>query len=142
LEKRTSYAQQSKLDGCYVLRTDREDLTDKEIWETYLMLTRIEAAFRALKSSLSLRPNLQQKEDRVDAHLFISVLAYHLLNAIEHRLRPYGDHRSWGTLRKTLSTHQRLTIEYQEKTQTGSQRHHVRLCSQAEVGHKIKHYRG
>src|SRR5918999_4581599 len=68
---------------------------------------------------------------------YISVLAYHLLNAIEHRLHQYGDHRSWGTLRKTLSTHQRLTIEYQEKTQTGSQRHHVRLCSQAEVEHKI-----
>jgi transposase len=140
-KERNSYAEQSKLDGCYVLRTDREDLTDKEIWETYVMLTRIETAFRALKSSLGLRPNFHQKEDRVDAHLFISVLAYHLLNAIEHRLRQYGDHRSWGTLRKTLSTHQRLTIEYQEKTQTGSQRHHVRLCSQAEVEHKIIYQR-
>jgi transposase len=136
-KKHNSSVEQSKLDGCYVLRTDREDLTDKGIWETYVMLTRIETAFRALKSSLGLRPNFHQKEDRADAHMVISVPAYHLLNAIEHRLRQYGDHRSWGTLRKTLSTHQRLTIEYQEKTQTGSQRHHVRLCSQAEVEHKI-----
>jgi transposase len=139
--KRKPYEQYSQLDGCYVLRTDREDLTDKAIWETYVMLTRIETAFRALKSSLGLRPNFHQKEDRADAHMFISLLAYHLLNAIEHRLRQYGDHRSWGILRKTLSTHQRLTIEYQEKTQTGSQRHHVRLCSQAEVEHKIIYQR-
>jgi transposase len=72
-KKRNSYAQQSKLDGCYVLRTNREDLTDKEIWETYVMLTRIETAFRALKSSLGLRPNFHQTEDRIDAHLFIPV---------------------------------------------------------------------
>jgi transposase len=140
-KKRKPYEKYSQLDGCYVLRTDRADLTDKEIWETYLMLTRIETAFRALKSSLGLRPNFHQREDRADVHLFISVLAYHLLNAIEHRLHQYGDHRSWSTLRKTLSTHQRLTIEYQEKTQTGSQHHHLRVCSQAEVEHKIIYQR-
>ena len=140
-KKRHSYAEQSKLDGCYVLRTDREDLTDKAIWDTDVMLTRIETAFRALKSSLGLRPNFHQKEERADAHMFISVLAYHILNAIEHRLRQYGDHRSWDTLRKLLSTHQRLTIEYQKKTQTGCQRHHLRLCSQAEVEHKIIYQR-
>jgi transposase len=136
-KKRDAYEHQDKLDGCYLLRTDRENLSDAEIWETYVMLTRIESAFRALKSSLGLHPNFHQKEDRADAHLFISVLAYHLLTAIEQRLRRHGDHRSWASVRAILSTHQRLTIEYREKTSDGHQQHHLRVCSQPEAEHKL-----
>lgn len=136
-KKRNAYDNAEKLDGCYLLRTDREDLSDAEIWETYVMLTRIETAFRALKSSLGLRPNFHQKDERADAHLFISVLAYHLVIAVEHRLRSRGDHRSWASVRNILSTHQRLTIEYREKTTDGYQQHHLRLCSQPEAEHKV-----
>jgi transposase len=136
-KKRDRYENEDKLDGCYLLRTDREDLNDKEIWETYVLLTRIETAFRALKSSLGLRPNFHQKEDRADAHMFISVLAYHLLTAIEHRLRSHGDHRTWASVRDVLSTHQRLTIEYREKTNHDHQHHHLRVCSQPEAEHKL-----
>jgi len=135
-KKRKEYEEQEKLDGCYVLRTDRSDLSDKEIWETYVMLTRVEKAFRSIKSSLGLRPNFHRIGNRADAHMFISVMAYHILHAIEHKLRMSGEHRSWETIRKVLSTHQRLTIEYNEKTQTGMQRHHMRICSKAEVEHK------
>jgi transposase len=140
-KKRDAHAEQDKLDGCYLLRTDREDLSNLEIWKTYVMLTGIETAFRALKSSLGLRPNFHQKEDRADAHMFISVLAYHLLTAIEHRLRRHEDHRSWVTLRHLLSTHQRLTIEYRQKTNHGHQHHHLRVCSQAEAEHKLIYQR-
>ena len=50
-------------------------------------VARIVDAFRDLKSNLGLRPNYHQKENRVDGHIFISVLAYHLLHSIEHSLR-------------------------------------------------------
>jgi hypothetical protein len=59
-KKRKRYDDNTGLEGCYVLRTDRTDLTDQEIWKTYVMLTRIEKAFRSLKSSLGLRPNVHQ----------------------------------------------------------------------------------
>lgn len=135
-KKREQYDEISKFDGCYVLRTDRLDLSDKEIWETYVMLTRVESAFRSMKSSLGLRPNFHQNEDRADAHMFISVLAYHILHTIEYKLRQCSDHRSWATIRDILSTHQRLTIEYNVKEQNQAQRHHLRLCSNAEPEHK------
>jgi hypothetical protein len=64
-------------------------------------------------------------------------MAYHILHAIEHKLRTNGEHRSWETVRKILSTHQRVTIEYNEKTRTGIQRHHMRICTNAEVDHKV-----
>jgi transposase len=135
-KKRSQYDASCKFEGCYVLRTDRMELTDREIWETYVMLTRVESAFRSMKSSLGLRPNFHQNEERADAHMFISVLAYHVLHVIEHKLHQCGDHRTWATIREILSTHQRLTIEYNVKEHGKVCRNHLRLCSKAESEHK------
>lgn len=140
-KKKPSREQEASWDGCYVLRTSRLDLNDQEIWETYTMLTQIELAFRTLKTSLGLRPNFHQKEQRADAHLFISVLAYHLLHWIEWKLRQHGDYRCWQSLRNVLSTHQRLTLEFEEKTTHGLEQRFLRFCSKAEVEHKIIYQR-
>lgn len=135
-KKRTHYEAEHKFEGCYVLRTDRVELTDTQIWETYVMLTRVESAFRSLKSSLGLRPNFHQSETRADAHMFISVVAYHLLHTIEYKLRLCGDNRSWASIRDILSTHQRLTIEYNVKEQEEIRHSHLRLCSNPEPEHQ------
>jgi transposase len=130
-----------KFDGCFVLRTDRFDMSAEQIWKTYVMLTRVEKAFRCLKSSLGLRPVFHQVQQRADSHMFISVLAYHILHIIEHRLRMHGDHRSWETIRDILSTHQRLTIEYNVKEQDKIVRYHLRLCSMPEPEHRVIYHR-
>ena len=70
---------EQRYSGSYFLRTSRTDLNEKEIWSLYVMLTHVEDAFRSLKSELQLRPIHHQKEQRSEAHLFIAVLAYHLL---------------------------------------------------------------
>ncbi len=99
-----------KLDGSYVLKTDRQDLTGDEIWRTYILLTRVEDAFRDLKSPLLERPIFHHLKNRVQTHIFLCVLAYHLLAAIEHRFFEAGVHTSWWTLRQQLSTHQVVTV--------------------------------
>ena len=99
-----------KLDGGYVLKTDRQDLTADEIWRTYILLTRVEAAFRAMKSPLMERPIFHHLQDRTQTHIFLCVLAYHLLVAIEKRFLDRGLHTSWWTLRQQLSTHQVVTV--------------------------------
>ena len=103
-------AQASTLDGGYILKTDRTDLTAEEIWHTYVLLTRVEAAFRAMKSPLMERPIFHQLQHRVQTHIFLCVLAYHLLVAIENLCLRRGRHTSWGTLREQLSTHQVVTV--------------------------------
>jgi transposase len=99
-----------KLDGSYLLKTDREDLSAEEDWRIYTLLTRAEAAFRTLKSPLAERPIFHHKECRVEAHIFLCVLAYHLLIAIEKTLLDQGVHTSWATVREQLKTHQVNTI--------------------------------
>jgi len=98
------------LDGAYLLRTDRQDLSGEEIWRLYILLTRVEAAFRAMKSPLMERPIFHHLEHRVQTHIFLCVLAYHLLVAIEKRFLDRGVHTSWATLREQLSTHQVVTV--------------------------------
>ena len=103
-------ARAEKLDGSYLLKTDRQDLTADEAWRIYTLLTRAEAAFRTLKSPLGERPIFHHKEARVEAHIFLCVLAYHLLLSIEKTLLDAGVHTSWATVRETLKTHQINTI--------------------------------
>lgn len=99
-----------KLDGSYLLKTDRLDMTADEIWRTYILLTRVEAAFRAMKSPLMERPIFHHLQQRVQTHIFLCVLAYHLLVAIEKRFLDQGVHTSWWTIRQQLSTHQVVTV--------------------------------
>jgi transposase len=104
------HARAEQLDGCYLLKTSRSDLSAEEAWRIYALLTRAEAAFRDMKSPLSERPIFHHKERRVEAHIFLCVLAFHLLIAIEHTLRSQGVHTSWASLRDCLGTHQICTI--------------------------------
>jgi transposase len=100
----------TKLDGSYVLKTDRQDLTADEIWRTYILLTRVESAFRSMKSPLMERPIFHHLKNRTQTHIFLCVLAYHLLVAIEKRFLDKGIHTSWWTIRQQLSTHQVVTV--------------------------------
>jgi transposase len=109
-EDRKKKAVAEKLDGSYVLRTDRQDLTADEIWRTYMLLTRVEAAFRSMKSPLMERPIFHHLKHRTQTHIFLCILAYHLLAAIEKRFLDQGIHTSWWSIRQQLSTHQVATI--------------------------------
>ena len=73
------------------------------------MLTELESYFRSLKSELGFRPVYHKKEDRIDAHLFISVISYHLLHTIRYQLKAKNIHASWETLREILETQCRIT---------------------------------
>jgi transposase len=99
-----------QLDGCYLLKTDRKNLSADELWRIYTLLTRAENAFRDMKSPLAIRPIFHHIEPRSDAHIFLCVLAYHLLIAIEKTLLDHGIHTSWAGIRETLKTHQVCTV--------------------------------
>lgn len=109
-ERADKKALAEKLDGAYILKTDRQDLSGEEIWRTYILLTRVEDAFRDMKSPLLERPIFHQLKHRTQTHIFLCVLAYHLLVAIEQRFLEAGIHTSWWTLRQQLSTHQVVTV--------------------------------
>ena len=97
-----------ELCGDYVLRTDQAFDADV-LWNLYMTLLKAEEGFKMLKGTLGLRPNFHQKETRVEGHIFISVLAYHLLCWINTKIEAAGDKRTWRTIRRVLRTHCLLT---------------------------------
>jgi transposase len=123
-----------KTSGIYCLRTDKKDLTEKQIWDIYTMLTDIEDAFRCMKFHLGLRPIYHQKETRCDAHIFITVVAYHLLHTIRYRLRQKGLRYNWATLRTQLSTQVRITTTMKTKENKVI---YIRKSSKAEPAHQV-----
>ncbi|MFA5920496.1 MAG: IS1634 family transposase [Methylococcaceae bacterium] len=96
--------------GSYCPRTNIPNWSEEQLWTTYTMLTEIEATFRSLKTDLGLRPVYHHKEDRVTGHLFITLLAYHLVHTLRYQLKQQGIHLSWDSIRNIMSTQQRITI--------------------------------
>ena len=114
-EKKIISETKDSLPGVYCLRTSHTDMNESDLWHTYTMLTDLEAVFRSLKSELGLRPVFHQITDRVTGHLFITLIAYHLVHSIRYRLKQSGIHASWDDLRKFLTGQSRVTITMQCK---------------------------
>ncbi len=74
-------------EGAYLLRTNLTATTASELWAKYMQLTEVEAAFRALKSELSIRPLFHQLKRRVKAHVMVGFLGYALWVTLKHLLR-------------------------------------------------------
>jgi transposase len=123
-----------KTSGVYCLRTSRKDLNEQQIWDIYTMLTDIEDAFRCMKSELGLRPIYHQKEVRCDGHIFITLLAYHVLQTIRFKLRQRGIRFCWATIRKHLSTQVRVTTKMKRKD---GKIIYLRKSSNAEESHQV-----
>ena len=115
--------------GVYCLRTNELDWDEATLWQTYTMLTDLEAVFRCLKSELGLRPIYHQKQDRADGHLFITVLAYQAVQALRQKLKAKGINDSWISLRETFSVQQRVTATFKQRD---GRTLHVRKATVAE----------
>jgi hypothetical protein len=115
--------------GVYCLRSNETTWDDAMLWRTYTMLTDLEAVFRGLKSDLGLRPVFHHTEGRTEAHLFITVLAYQLVQTIRRKLAAKGDHLSWSGLRAVLSVQQRVTATFRQRD---GRTLHVRKATVAE----------
>ena len=100
----------------YCIRTNQTTLDHQQIWQTYRMINDVEAAFRHLKTDLGLRPVYHQHTDRVTGHIFISLLAYHILHSIRFQLKAHEIDDSWSSIKRALSSHYRVTTSMQCKT--------------------------
>jgi transcriptional regulator with XRE-family HTH domain len=79
---------QRRREGRYLLRSNLPADNPAKLWEMYLLLAQIEAAFKSLKSDLRLRPIHHQLEERIQAHIFAAFLALCLHATLRGKLRP------------------------------------------------------
>ena len=131
--------------GVYCLRSSETTWEAETLWHTYTMLTDLAAVFRGLKSEPGLcsafrwrqpkltetlgRPVFHHTENRTEGHLFITVLAYQLVQTIRRKLEAAGDPVSWTRLREILSVQQRVTATFRQRD---GRTQHVRKATIAE----------
>jgi hypothetical protein len=84
---RRKLAQVRRREGRYLLRTNLTASDPAQLWQFYLQLVEVEAAFKTLKGDLAIRPVFHQLEQRVEAHIFIAFLAYCLHVTLGQQLK-------------------------------------------------------
>jgi transposase len=104
------YRQWYRREGRYLLRTNLTETDAKVPWEYHLQLVAIEAAFRNLKDDLQIRPIFHQKEDRIEAHIFVAYLAYCLHVTLQARLRQVAGGLTPRSLLEKFATMQMMDV--------------------------------
>jgi transposase len=99
-------------DGHYLLRTNLVAEDPAVLWDRYVQLTQIEAAFKCLKSDLGIRPIHHQLEHRVEAHILIAFLAYCLTVTLRHRLRMHAPGLTPRAVLEKLAGIQMLDVSF------------------------------
>jgi transposase len=100
-----------KREGRYLLRSNIiTGRSAEELWQFYIQLTAVEAAFKSLKDDLSLRPVHHQLEHRIEAHIFISFLAYCLHVTLRRRLRDLAPGLTPRSVLEKFATIQMLDV--------------------------------
>jgi len=110
-ERKPDPVKEDKEKGVYFIRTSYEHPSEGELWDIYNTIREVESTFRCLKTDLQLRPVYHQNEDRIEAHLYLTILAYQLVNTIRYMLGQKGIHYDWRNIRRIMSTQTIQTVE-------------------------------
>jgi transposase len=99
-------------EGRYLLRSNLSGEDPAKLWQFYIQLTQVEAAFKDLKDDLSLRPIFHQREHRIEAHIFVAFLAYCLHVSLRTRLRALAPGLTPRSLLEKFATIQMLDVHF------------------------------
>lgn len=126
--------------GTYFLRTNVPNLDEKTTWDYYNLIREIECSNRQLKTDLNLRPIYHRRDERSDAHLFLGLLSYWIVNVIRHQMKKENEKRKkadpnpkaeyptpyWTEIVRIMSTQKAVTSE---AINTLGEKVEMRICS-------------
>ena len=104
--------QTRRREGRYLLRSNLSAQEPEKLWRFYIQLTQVEAAFKDLKDDLSLRPIFHSLERRIEAHIFVSFLAYCLHVSLRACLRPLAPGLTPRSLLEKFAAMQMLDVHF------------------------------
>ena len=108
--RKAKLRQVRRREGRYLLRTNLTEEDPVKLWEYYTQLTQVEEVFKNLKGDLALRPLYHQKEDRVEAHIFVAYLSYCLQVTLQAKLRQVAGGLTPRSLLEKFATMQMMDV--------------------------------
>ncbi len=121
IKKETNAAKLSKQNlGVYFLKTNLtlQGKPANHIWNIYNTIREVEATFRCLKSDLQIRPIHHQKDERIQAHIYQTILAYQLVNTIRYLLKQKNINYDWTNILRIMNTQHISTVEVKTENKT------------------------
>ena len=109
---RNKLRQARRREGRYLLRTNLCGKDPGELWQFYIQLVEVEAAFKTMKDDLQLRPIYHQLEARIEAHIFVAFLAYCLHVTLRARLKPLAGGLTPRAVLDKLAAVQMLDVHF------------------------------
>lgn len=109
---------EDKRQGVYFIRTNLDTHQASDLWKIYNTIREVESTFRCLKTDLNIRPIHHQKDERIKAHIYLTVLAYQVVNTIRYQTKQAGIHYDWKNITRIASTQtiQNIELPTEQKT--------------------------
>lgn len=107
---------EDKSKGIYFIRTNYDNPSEIELWKIYNTIREVESTFRVLKSDLKIRPVNHQNDERIESHIYLTILAYQLINVIKIMLRRAGVNYGWENIVRIMSTQKLVSTKLPAKT--------------------------
>ena len=108
--RRDRLRQARRREGRYLLRSNLTGEDPATLWRYYMQLTEIEQAFKELKHDLAIRPVFHQREDRIEAHIFVAFIAYCLYVTLKRLARPCAQGLTPRAILEKFSTLQMVDV--------------------------------
>lgn len=109
---RNKLRQVRRREGRYLLRTNLSGRDPADLWQFYIQLTEVEAAFKNLKDDLKVRPIYHQLEHRIEAHIFVAFIAYCLHVSLRAHLKPLAPGLTSRAVLDKLAAIQMLDVHF------------------------------
>lgn len=116
--------------GEYFLRYSRKTLSEKQIWNLYNLTREVESSFRCLKTDLNIRPVHHQKDQYIEPHIWLGIIAYQVVNYIRETLKQNGIDYGWRTIVEKMKTQKCTLISMEAKE---NKRIYTKLCTRPNV---------
>jgi hypothetical protein len=112
--------------GEYFLRYTKQAIAEDKIWDAYNMTRDVEAVFRCLKTDLDIRPIYHQKDEYIEPHIWLGILAYQVVNYIRRNLKQQNIHYSWSTIVEKMQSMQTALVTVDNEN---NEKIYIKLCT-------------
>lgn len=122
--------EKEKPKGEYFLRYTKNAISEDKIWDAYNQTRDVEAVFRCLKTDLDIRPIHHQKDEFIESHIWLGILAYQVVNYIRTELKQRDINYSWSTIVEKMSSMQASIVSVNNDKQETLV---MKLCTRPNV---------
>lgn len=120
--------------GEYFLRYTKQAIAEDKIWDAYNLTRDVESVFRCLKTDLDIRPIYHQKDEYIEPHIWLGILAYQVVNYIRRNLKQQDIHHSWSTIVKKMKSMQSSLVTVNTDK---NEKLYIKLCTRPSKDQKV-----